>query len=205
MARQPKRDPLPDGVIVTGKTTWAPPVAVGMPCRCSQFGFEVVGQIVEVIDPAKGQVMVLADEGQEPTASQSGETWTLFTPGKPFEAKWGRGLSSVQRADGRWEGPVLEVIREKRKAVPGWQLSDAVRCDPAYRDRVTGGGIRGTAGRFQGRGEGGASIERKRWTTTLQPAALEVLRQLADELGIDRNEVVERLLLDPESTARLQS
>jgi hypothetical protein len=120
---------------------------------------------------------------------------TLFSPGEPFPASWRRGLESIQRADGRWEKPVLEVIREKRKAVPGWHLSRAVRCDPPYRDLVTGGGVRGEGGRFTGRGEGGRSVERRRWTTTLRPEALEVLRELAERHGIDRNEVVERLLL----------
>lgn len=202
MGRQPKRDPLPDAVFVSSKVTWAPPVEVGMACRAMAHGFRVAGRIVEVLDPKAGEVMVLADDGQDCTATtgEDGQsepvTWTLFTPGQPFAASWQIGLESVQRSDGRWERPVLEVIREKHKAALGWQLSDAVRCDPHYRNRITGGGIRGKGGRFQGRGEGGGSVARMRWSTTLRPDALEVLRELAAELGVDRNEVVERLLLN---------
>lgn len=197
MAGQLKLDPLPDAVMVTGKVTWAPPVEVGMACNTSRHGFTVMGRIVEVLDQAKGKVMVLADDGQDSTANQGDKTFHLFTPGQPFRVNWKIGLQAVQRSDGRWEQPVLEVIREKRKAALGWQLSDAVRCDPSYRHKVTGGGIRGEGGRFQGRGERGASVERKRWTTTLRPEALDALRTLAEAHGIDRNEVVERLLLAP--------
>lgn len=192
-------DPLADAVMVGGQHVWAPPLEVGMPCRCGRFGFEVLGRIAEVIDPADGTVLVLADPGQPETATQGDETWHLFTPGEPFSVKWGQGLSAVQRADGRWEQPVLEVIREKRKAVPGWQLSDAVRCDPAYRHRTTGGGVRGDGGQFIGRGKDGAPVDRRRWTTTLSPDALDVLRTLAEANGLNRNEVVEALLLNPAS------
>jgi hypothetical protein len=199
MAPTMKRDALADAVMVSSKVVWAPPLEPGMPCRAMAHGFEVRARIVEVLDPADGSVMVLADPGQDCTATQGDETWQLFTPGELFRVKWEQGLAAVQRADGRWERPVLEVIREKRKAVPGWQLSDAVRCDPAYRNRTTGGGVQGAGGRYIGRGANGASVERRRWTTTLTPDALEVLRNLADANGINRNEVVERLLLDPAS------
>lgn len=91
-----------------------------------------------------------------------------------------------------------------RGALLGWQASDAVRCDPAYRNRTTGGGVQsGDGGRFVGRGEGGTSIERRRWTTTLRPEALDILRELAECHGISRNEVVEALLLDPPSRMKL--
>lgn len=193
---------MADAVMVSSKVVWAPPLDVGMACRCMCHGFEVLGQIVEVIDPTAGRVMVLADPGHDATATQGDETFRLFTPGEPFPAQWGMGLASVQRSDGRWERPVLEVIRERRKAVPGWQLSDAVRCDPHYRNRITGGGLRGGGGQFIGRGENGAPVDRRRWTTTLTPEALEVLRSLAEANGISRNEVVERLLLDPGALAR---
>jgi hypothetical protein len=195
------REPLADAVIVSGKVVWAPPLEVGMPCRCMSSGFEVAGRITEILDPAKGEVLVLADPAQDSTATQAGETWQLFTPGQPFRASWHRGLHQVQRADGQWESPVVEVIREKKAAVPGWQLSDAVRCDPAYRNRVTGGGVQGTSGRFVGRGENGLSVERRRWTTTLTPDALDVLRTLAEANNLSRNEVVERLLLSRNAAA----
>lgn len=200
MGRTAKNDPLPDAVMVSGKTVWAPPVEVGMACNTSRRGFTVMGRIVEVLDAKEGKVMVLADEGQESTVTTGDDydgqvTLTLFTPGEPFEVSWKMGLHAVQRADGRWEQPVLEVIRENRKAVPGWLLSDAVRCDPAYRNRITGGGVQGSGGRFVGRGEGGVSVERRRWTTTLTPEALEVLRSMAEATGMNRNEVVEQLLL----------
>lgn len=83
----------------------------------------------------------------------------------------------------------------------GWRLSDAVRCDPAYRHRVTRGGVQGEGGRFQGRGQGGARVERLRWTTTLRPEALAILRAMADAQGMDRNEVVERLLFAADAGA----
>jgi hypothetical protein len=201
MASKVKRDALADAVMVGSKVVWAPPIEPGMPCRAMAHGFGVRARIVEVLDPADGSVMVLADPGQDCTATQGDETWRLFTPGEPFRVKWEQGLAAVQRADGRWERPVLEVIREKCKAVPGWKLSDAVRCDPAYRNRTTGGGVQGEGGRYVGRGENGARIDRRRWTTTLRPDALEVLRALAEANGIDRNEVVERLLLNPAGLA----
>lgn len=197
MPARASRNPIPDAVIVTGSVVWAPPLDPGSPCRTIRFGWPVSGSIVEVIDRSLGKVLVLADPDQEPTATQDGETWQLFTPGEPFECSWAQGLDAVQRADGRWEQPILETVRERMKAVPGWQLSDAVRCDPAYRNRATGGGVRSEGGRFVGRGPNGASVERQRWTTTLTPEALEVLRTLAEREGINRNEVVERLLLAP--------
>ena len=76
----------------------------------------------------------------------------------------------------------------------GWILSDAVRCDSAYRHRVTGGGVQGAGGRYQGRGPGGASIDRQRWTTTLRPEAMAILRGMAEREHLDRNEIIERLL-----------
>lgn len=76
----------------------------------------------------------------------------------------------------------------------GWQLSDAVRCDPHYRNAITGGGFKGPDGRFQGRGDGGKKIKRLRWTTTLQPEAMEILREMALKFHLDRNEIVEQLL-----------
>ncbi len=79
---------------------------------------------------------------------------------------------------------------EASQPLLGWQVSDAVRCDPAYRHRQTGGGKRGGGGRFERRG-----AERRRWTTTLSEDALAALRERAERQGIDRNEVVEQLLL----------
>lgn len=77
------------------------------------------------------------------------------------------------------------------RPVLGWLISDAVRCDPAYRNRTTGGGVQGEGGRFASRG-----VKRLRWTTTLRPEALDVLREMAESQGISRNEVVEALLLN---------
>ena len=183
---------MAEGIVPTGKVVWAPPLAPGMACRTTCFGFGVTGTITEVIDPVKGEVMVLADPGQDCTATQSGETWQLFTPGEPFKAHWESGLNAVQRADGNWERPVYETVRIKNKAIPGWQLSDAVRCDPAYRNRATGGGLPGANGRYVATEKG---RHRLRWSTTLLPEALEILRTVAERENLHRNEVVEKLLM----------
>ena len=80
-------------------------------------------------------------------------------------------------------------------ALLGWQVSDAVRCDPAYRNRRTGGGRLGESGRFVSPTPDGRPVERQRITTTLRPEALAILREAAERDGISRNEVIERLLL----------
>ena len=48
-------------------------------------------------------------------------------------------------------------------------------------------------------------ISRKRWTTALVEPALDQLHELATELGMNRCEVVERLLLDPAAVASLKA
>lgn len=51
----------------------------------------------------------------------------------------------------------------------------------------------------------GERADRRRWTTCLRPEALDVLHDMAVELGIRRCDVVERLLLDPGCIERLRT
>ncbi|MEJ6584381.1 MAG: hypothetical protein QNL52_00760, partial [Synechococcus sp. ChBW.bin.23] len=98
---------------------------------------------------------------------------------------------------GIWVPVVYETVRTQTRPVLGWSLESAAQTSFKGSSHLRGhrGKARDKFGRLMTESP---DVERRRWTPTLDVQVLAQLDRISAETGEHRNEIVERLILDPQ-------
>ena len=109
----------------------------------------------------------------------------------------GRGAFHSALIGGVWVPVVYETVRTQTRPVLGWSLESAAQTSFKGSSQFRGhrGKARDKFGRLMTESP---DVERRRWTTTLDVQVLAQLDRISAETGEHRNEIVERLILDPQ-------